>query len=417
MNKMTANSEKIKNLLEKIHAGLDLEEAKKIFQEELGSVSASELAQAENSLIEAGMPIEELQNLCDVHASVVDKSVEDIHNELEKSHPLHLFHLENKAFENHIKHNLQVSAQKYFKNPEDKSRKFLLQDLKKLKALFLHYDRKENLIFPFLEEKSITSIPQVMWGVDDEIRQSLKDIFVLVEKSDHSEEDLKKIQGSLPNFVSQVKSMISKEEDILSPLLKENLDLSHWLQIAKESKIYPIQMLDSNPYAQIKEQEKWIEENESKLSQLEDKKEDRVVQVGAAKSNLSFTLHFPTGTLNLEELESIFSTFPMEVTFTDKEDKVRYFSQHDKMVFPRPLSSLGRDVMLCHPPKAQPVVRQLLNDFRTGAKDQEVRWLKKGNNLLLIRYLAVRDYEKNYIGCLELVEDLKAIPGIEDFFS
>lgn len=411
---MNKNSKKIQELLRDLHQGLDMDVAKKRFKEELGDISASELAQAENALIEEGMPIEDLQELCNVHASVVDKSIEEVHRDLDGSHPLSLFHLENMAFQNHIKHNVQRSAQEYFAKANERNKNLLTQDLERLKKIFVHYDRKENLIFPFLEELSITSIPQVMWGVDDEIRQGLKEVTQLLASSDGSRESIKEIQAKLPGLITEIQGMISKEEDILTPLLRESLGDHHWLQIAKETHIYPIQMLDSNPYAQVEEQEKWIEENKDKNPTPTLEKEISRSQPPSLGSNISLTIDFSTGSLDLKELETIFSTFPMELTFTDRDDKVRYFSDHDNMVFPRPLSSLGRDVMLCHPPKAQPVVRQLLQDFRSGAKDQEVRFLKKGNLLLLIRYFAVRDQEGHYQGCLELVENLNSIPGIKD---
>lgn len=411
---MTDKAKEIKDLLVNLKEGLDIEEAKARFRDQLGDLSATDLAQAENALIEEGMAIEDLQGLCNVHAAVVDKSFEDKGSSLENAHPLNLFHLENQAFGNHIRHNLQRSAQAYFKENSPRNRSLLIQDLEKLAKISVHYDRKENLFFPFLEELKITSIPQVMWGVDDQIRKKLKDLIHFVGEADQSMESLDEIQALMPDLIQEVQGMISKEEDILSPLLRETLDLAHWVKIAQETHLYPLQLLDSHPDAQREAQDKWIEENKPLAQELEVKTPSQAPVFQGKGSNITLSLHFPSGDLDLQELESIFSSFPMELTFTDKEDRVRYFSHHENMVFPRPQSALGRDVLLCHPPKAQPIVKKLLEDFRSGRKDQEVRWLKKGDLLILIRYLAVRDQEGHYLGCLELVENLTAIPGIGD---
>ena len=117
--------------------------------------------------------------------------------------------------------------------------------------------------------------------------------------------------------------------------------------------------------------------------------------------------------LTKEELEAILDTIPVEISFIDKEDTVRYFNKEGRRIFPRTRAVIGRKVQQCHPGKSIHVVNQILDDFKKARRDIAKFWIKNKEHLIYIRYFAVRDREGNYLGCLEATQDITKIKKIE----
>ncbi|GAG93074.1 unnamed protein product, partial [marine sediment metagenome] len=122
---------------------------------------------------------------------------------------------------------------------------------------------------------------------------------------------------------------------------------------------------------------------------------------------------FETGELSTEELETVLNTLPVDITFVDKEDGVRYFSQSKERIFPRTKAVIGRKVQQCHPQKSLHVVEQILNDFKKNKGDVAEFWINLKGRLIYIRYFAVRDKNEEYLGCLEVTQDITDIKKIE----
>ena len=120
-----------------------------------------------------------------------------------------------------------------------------------------------------------------------------------------------------------------------------------------------------------------------------------------------------TGEFLTEELEAVFNTLPVDITFVDKEDRVRYFSQSKERIFPRTKAIIGRKVQQCHPQKSLHVVEEILNDFRENKRDRAEFWISLEGRLIYIRYFAVRDKAEKYLGCLEVTQDITDIKKIE----
>jgi len=175
----------LKELIMELHNGKSVDEIKPRFQELIKDISSNEIAQMEQSLIMEGMPPEEIQRLCDVHAAVFKGSIEDIHKPQKQEempgHPVHTFRLENKAVEKLIQERIKPHAESFEAEDSNENAAVLLKDVKELREVDKHYLRKENLLFPFLEKYGITAPPKVMWGVDDEIRASVKEAERLLE--------------------------------------------------------------------------------------------------------------------------------------------------------------------------------------------------------------------------------------------
>src|SRR5699024_8600646 len=230
-----------------------------------------------------------------------------------------------------------------------------------------HYSRKENLVFPYLEKYGVTAPPKVMWGVDDDIRALIKKIkLMLTDYRGNIEEIVKKIEQT----THQVKEMIFKEESILFPMALETLTEDEWISIYDES--------DEIGYTLVAPETDW----KLKRVGLDIKEEEKETpEDGYVK--------FETGILSSEEISQILNTIPGDMTFIDKDDIVKYFSQGKERIFARTKAVIGRSVENCHPPASVHIVDKLLDDFKSGKKDEEKFWIKMGDVFVLIQYFAV----------------------------
>ncbi len=124
-------------------------------------------------------------------------------------------------------------------------------------------------------------------------------------------------------------------------------------------------------------------------------------------------LQFETGALSEEEVEAMLDSLPIDITFVDKEDSVKYFNKAGKRIFVRTKAVIGRKVQLCHPQKSVHIVNKILEAFKTDKKDVAEFWIQVNNRLIHIRYFAVRDKNGKYLGTMEVTQDLTDIKKIE----
>ena len=377
--------DKLKLLIKKIHSGMPLDEAKKEFVKDFKEITTEEIVALEQNLVDEGMQIEEIQSFCDVHAAVFNQSITDIHKPKDitqiPGHPAKVFSDENKEILALIKDEIEV----YFERFDKTAHLMLRIGVERLLNINNHYARKEYLFFPALEKKGISSIPKVMWGVDDEIRQELKNVKNMLDSEDLN---LDKAIKAFKAAVERIKDMVIKEENILLPKLVDTMSFYDWIMADQGS--------DEIGYFLEKPKESWKKE--------EKPQEEEEVFDGEVK--------FDAGKLNPEEINAIFNTLPFDMTFIDKEGYVKYFTQGKERIFERPITIIGRHVTLCHPPKSVHVVEDIINSFKSGEKDHEDFWIKMKNMYVLIRYYAIRDKNGQYIGTLEVTEDIKPIQEI-----
>jgi len=124
-------------------------------------------------------------------------------------------------------------------------------------------------------------------------------------------------------------------------------------------------------------------------------------------------LWFETGTLTKDEIEAILNTLPVDITFVDKEDTVKYFSKSEGRIFARTKSIISRKVQKCHPQKSVHIVNKIVESFKEGKKDVAEFWIEKGNRLVHIRYFAVRNRDGKYLGTIEVTQDITNLKKIE----
>lgn len=388
INNSEERREKLKAIIKQIHNGLSLVEAKKIFKEQFESVSTDEITKMEQSLMEEGMPIEEVQRLCDVHSAVFEGSISDIHKPSEiteiPGHPIKVFLDENKRLEVLLQEEVKPFINKY-----DKTSHLMLRiGIERLQEISKHYARKENLFFPGIEKRGLTSIPKVMWGVDNDIRNLLK---TCKNELDQIRDDYSETHDLLQTAITKVEDMIMKENQILTPLLLEKLSLYDWI-LADEGS-------DEIGYFLEAPTESW-----SKKEKLQPSEE---------LGTLNGEIKFDAGFLSRIEANAILNTVPVDMTFVDKDDKVKYFTQGTERIFDRPKTVLGRHVSMCHPPQSVHIVNAILDSFKSGKKEYEDFYINLGPMFVYIRYFAVRGEQNEYLGCLEVTQNIKPIRELQ----
>lgn len=375
----------IKNIISQLHAGISPEEMKQQFEAAFSGVSATEISEAEQALIREGLPVSEVQRLCDVHAAVFQGSVEEIHQEDYGSipgHPVNVMKQENRAVEKLLEYRIKLHLSAL---PDATALTALKEDLEELSKIDLHYSRKENILFPYMERYGITAPPKVMWGVDDEIRAMLKEV-----RQQVSAGDTEQLRQKMESLSAKIKDMIDKEEKIMLPMLTETLTQDEWKRIAHDSREIGF-LLEEVP--------EWNPE----------KKDTAVARSEAAEPG---AISFATGTMTAQEISAVLNTLPFDLTFVDANDTVKYFTNGTERIFPRTKAILGRLVTNCHPPASVHIVEKIVADFKSGAKDHEDFWIHMNGRYVLIRYYAVRSAQGTYLGTLEVTQDIQPIQEI-----
>jgi hypothetical protein len=394
INNREDRQRKLKEMIMQLHEGATVEEVREQFAELISGVEASEITEMEQALVNEGMPVEEIQRLCDVHASVFKGSIEEIHaiEETEElGHPLNTFMLENREIESVIKSEILPTLELVKKNQEPNKIEILKMAWMKFSTIDRHYARKENLVFPYMEKYKMTAPPQVMWGVDDEVREGIKKIRELLE---NQVDDWGVVEELILETTEKALEMIFKEENILFPMIIEKMSLDEWKVVEESSAEIGFTLL--------KVVDRWKPQHDEKIESK-----------GEVKSSNDKHIQFDAGSLTSEELNSILNTIPFDMTFVGVDDRVKYFTQGKQRIFDRSKTIIGRQVKYCHPPKSVHIVEEIVKDLKSGKKDHEEFWIRLGDMFVHIRYYAVRSKTGDYLGTLEVSQNIKPITELE----
>lgn len=383
-NEGLRRQELLKKIIKSLHSGTDIDDAKKEFKKHFEQVSTQEISQMEQALIKDGMKIEEVQNLCDVHAALFDGSISDIHKTKDHTqtpgHPVQVFMQENDRIEQLIKEEIEL----YLGDDSKTAQLMLRVGLDRLLEIDKHYKRKEYLFFPNLEKKGIDAPPKVMWAVDDEVRAELK---TCIKDLSAIEQDRLKIEENVKRVLAKIRDMIVKENNILMPLLIETISFFDWILIDSSS--------EELGYFIDKPKASWKKES------VEEKVDEESFIEGEVK--------FDAGSLTPEVLNQMLNSLPLDMTFVDKDGHVKYFSQGSERIFDRPKTIIGRHVNMCHPPQSVHVVEEIVESFKSGEKNHEDFWIRMKDMFVYIRYFAVRSKTGEFLGTLEVTQNIKPI--------
>lgn len=419
---------RIVEILSLLHEGGSFEEAKALFNEEFDGVDVTEITSAEKALIQSGLDPAEIQRLCNIHAAVFKGAINEIHRSNyeheQPGHPVHTLKLENQVLQSLLTDEIDDLMGK-LKKGDWSYRERLIAAVKDLQQIDKHYARKETLIFAYMEKYGISAPPKVMWGVDDDIRDLIKD---LLRYAAEPKAAFNPLAEKWEGVKTEIEEMIFKEEEIMVPMTLDVFSLQDWEKIAADSfEIGFAYIPEPLPWKASQEAlEKEQEREPARLAAIQQAKEttDGIAAGLAAEAVTSMaetdwqassapeTVVFPTGSLQLQQLLAIFQVLPVDLTFVDAEDRVRFYSEGQERVFPRTKSVIGREVVNCHPPKSMHMVQQILDDFRAGTRDNADFWIDLGPKKVYIRYFALRDPENAYMGCLEVTQDITEIQQI-----
>jgi PAS domain S-box-containing protein len=397
MADLTASKKKaLKELIEKLHAGAKPDEIKEKFKEVLKDVGPTEIAQVEEQLIKEGMPREKIHKLCDVHLAVLKESLEKEKILAPPGHPIHILMEEHKILLKFAEELGEVG--KGMRGAKDfdsagEMMKQLSHIVEHLKDSESHYLREENVLFPYLEKHGITQPPAMMWMEHDQIRETKKSIYTLTD--DHNSMVFQNFVDQLEELALSLAEMLSnhfyKENNILFPTALKVIGESEWKDVRGQ--------FDEIGYCCFTPESARITTEEK--------------EVTISKTEIEGITSFETGNLSKDQIESIFNTLPVDVTFVDKDDTVRYFSQSKERIFVRTKAVLGRKVQQCHPQKSIHAVNKILKDFKSGKRDVAEFWIKLEGKLIHIRYFPVRNKNGEYLGCIEVTQDITQIKEIE----
>lgn len=384
----------MKEIIRQLHAGMSAQEAKERFEREVGSITSAEIAEIEQALMNEGVAPEEIKRFCNVHALIFESALEKaVIKEESPAHPLYLMKQDNREIEKITADLKDLITQKSKYNlPQFKHKAMDL--LNRLKNLDIHYTWKEQILFPYLEKYAFFGPSKVMWGKDDEIREMLNQAISANDTLKEEADVEKLINNNLQPLIAEVDGMIFKEEKILFPTSMEKLNIQDWVEILKESERIGFAFLERP------------QETQALIAELQ----KAVIEEPRAKEKF---ISLPTGELHFEELFSIFNTLPVDITFIDKDDTVKFFSEGPDRIFLRTKSIIGRKVQNCHPPKSVHVVESILNSFKEGRRKNVDFWINYRGKFVYIRYFALHDRQGNYLGTLEVSQDISAIKKLE----
>ncbi|QIZ09423.1 DUF438 domain-containing protein [Priestia megaterium] len=382
----------LKQLFMDLHNGRNLDEVKAHFDAFIGKITVDEITQLQHDFVEEGsISAAELKHIYKQHSAIFQGTIKEENDQIgrpedQAGHPVHTFKLENQEVDKLLTTKLQVHLEEFVKDDSAENIYKLIEDINLVFDIDKHYSRKENLIFPYLEKYGIYGPTTNMWRIDDFIRDAIKDGR---QKLAHYHGDKQSVIGVLNYVIQEVAGMIYKEENILFPMALKNLTEDEWVKIAHES--------DEIGFSLIAPAVEWKPERKAL--------DEKAISEGYIKME--------TGILSLKQLELLLNHLPVDITFIDQDDVVRYFSHGKERIFARTKAIIGRTVQNCHPPRSVHVVEELLADFKSGKKESEDFWIKFKDKYVYICYFAVRDENGKYIGTLEFTQNIDPIKAIE----
>jgi len=370
MKNMNKEKEILKKLIKKLHEDpkKNLEPVKEQFAKIVKELTPVDISMIEQELVNEGISPDSIMLMCDVHLDMFKKSIVDDEINVEPWHPIHILMEEHKDILNTLGK---------FRKAKDplKAIKGLGYYLKEVEKYFL---KEENCLFPYLEKHNMIQPPKIMWKEHDQIREMRKQIF----EDKITEEEIKQFMiGTEELFANH----IYKEHKILFPSAIKLISDEEWGEIRRQ--FDEIGYFSFIPKPLNTEGEDTVQMKESEVS-------------------------LPSGILNGEQLILMLNTLPVDITFVDENDRVRYFSETKGRVFVRSRGIVGRKVQNCHPPKSVDTVQKILDDFRSGKRDEAEFYLHLGDKYVYIKYFAVRSDDGRYKGTLEVTQDIAPIQKI-----
>lgn len=390
----------LKEIIVQLHAGKSPAELKVKFKKVLESTTPEEIAKIEQELVEEGMPREEILSMCDIHLAVFQEQLEA---QKPKTAPpaeysINILMEEHKVLQQHLE-KLRGLVDKVAKASNFAEISGEMDQLKIIAEDFMdaekHYKREENVLFPILEKHGVSEPPAIMWMEHNKLREAKKRFNNLINY--HANIDFKDFKKQLTetaeNIITVLGSHLFKENNILFPTALRVVTDEEWKEARRE--------FDAVGYPRFTPRQLIAV---SKTAETEKPTPEALVV-------LEGILNFDTGTLSQPGIEALLKTLPVDITFVDAEDTVRYFNKSE--IFLRTKAVIGRRVQQCHPQKSVHIVNRILDSFKSGRKDVAEFWINMKGRMIYIRYFAVHSKDGTYLGTMEVTQDVTDIRKLE----
>ncbi|MCJ8154555.1 PAS domain-containing protein [Chryseobacterium sp. SSA4.19] len=306
-------------------------------------------------------------------------------NQLKAGHPVHTYLMEEELI-------LSLLDELNTTDPHEEFQKFYNM-FNHLASVERRFERKENQLFPFLEQKGWTGPSRNMWSFHDTIR----DIFRIIRKN-IDEKDLDSARQNIQYAGHNLKNLMEVEKSVLFPNAIDILTDEEWIKM-REGEDEIGWMLSEAP-AKYPAQNGYVHPSDDKVLRT-----DVIFDDSAS--------HFDEGYMTIEQVNLLFRTLPLDLTYVDENDRVIFYNRGEERVFPRSAGIIGREVRFCHPPKSVDTVLKILEAFRKGEQNEASFWFNYREKLIYVRYFAVRDHQKNYRGVIEMSQDISETKKIE----
>ena len=383
---------------------ITLEEGRKEVAERVGKIRPFHLAFIEQTLIEhtdEECIRENMAQKIQLFEGYMDYSRPNV----PEDHPLSRYYQENEEMKR-----LLLAVEDLVQYPVIKNQWLELFD--QLRKYPIHYSRKQNQLYPLLEQKGFDRPTTTMWTFDDMVRDNIRDAYNLLEAG-NEEEFIK----SCKKLVFYGRDLMEKEETILYPTsyamitaeefedMKEgDLEIGYAFFTPAEKRVKGTTVAGKptdTPASSTPEAAGFAADLQQLLSKY------------GYSAGGSEKLDVTTGKLTLEQINLIYQHLPFDISFVDENELVCFYSDTDHRIFPRSKNVIGRQVMNCHPRKSAHVVREVIDKLRSGEQDKAEFWINKPGFFIYIIYVAVRDAEGNFRGVIEVMQDCTHIRSLE----
>ena len=392
---------------------LSLEEGNRILKEKLGTCTPDEFAYAEQSL-KGVYKDEEILDKMDDLLNLFDGVLVRAENEYPENHPLWAYLEEINAVEKvALEADELLKQDKFIKNP-------WLGIFDSLAEWRIHLSRKQNQLYPMLENHGFDRPTRIMWTFDDGVRDAISSSYALLREDKYEE-----FLASVPETLAKLRDLNSKELEVLLPTSFKLLSDEEFVRMSKNDHeigyaiinapgLYVVPGINDSAASlngNAASQNSAVS-NEF-LNDLAGLLSKYVGPVGGAQVGKDAVLDVATGKLTLEQINLLFRHLPVDLSYVDENELVKFYSDTPHRIFPRSANVIGREVKNCHPAKSVHVVEEIVEKFRSGEQSQAEFWINKPGLFIYVIYTAVRDENGKFRGVLEMMQDCTHIRELE----
>jgi len=418
--------ELVKTILKDLHRGVGVDELKERFKQVLETVSPFEIPLIEQELVKEGIPITDILKLCDLHVELFREFLQT--RELGNVPIGHLVYFLIKENELLLKKSeilemlSMVLSGSVERGEAVKYLSELAAVLRELRKVKYHYRKIQMLLFPYLERRGIVAVPRVLWGREDQVVVKLRELEEVVDSllnEQNVEGTVKDLARRAQELAREISELVFRENKILYPAALTLLSEGEWVAIAEEAGKFPwLVQIDSrvwNPAEKpVMPYEFATTVSEEQIEKLPPEFKFMAISRGVEPDNYEIRrggdLDLGTGFLDTEELRGLFRALPIEITFANRDDRVKFYSESMlSRGFDRARTIIGRRVEFCHPPRLELTVRKVIDSLKRGEAPYREFWTKSGDRILRVIIVPIKNDTGEIIGTAEVVEDLTEV--------